>query len=199
MNLAGRPRVLHRRLVRDATEDEREHERDVAKAASDSTLVKTALDGVLRRAPDLALLGGGYYLGAVMNMRPGFTIPLPTGNVFFGFPDFGGKIDELRADLQVQQDSVDNVEKKNEQIRKDLAACLSNCPGPAFPEDRDQCIQSCKLSNVELDVDILKGPIAQLKADLRKHTIAQGILMATIVYAVTRAGFIAGVGEILPG
>ncbi len=197
--MAGRPRVLHRRLVRDATEDEREHERDVAKAASDSALVKTALEGVLRRAPDLALLGGGYYLGAVMNMRPGLTIPVGPGEIFFGFPDFGGKIDELKRDIQVQQNSVDDVEKTNEGIRENLAACLRACPGPAFPEDRAQCISGCELNNVEVDVDILKGPLAGLKAELRKLTIAQGILMATIVYAVTRPGFLQGVGEILPG
>ncbi len=188
-------------MVRDATEDEREHERDVAKAASDSDLVKTALDGVLRRAPDLALLSGGYYLGAVMNMRPGLTIPLPIGNVFFGFPDFGGKIDELKDLLSGKENDLAALTKAEEEK---LQNCQQSCfetrrafEGTGRTFDQAQCVKDCLGENIPLEE--FEQTVSELKADLRKHTIAQGILMATIVYAVTRAGFIAGVGEILPG
>lgn len=195
---AGRPRVLHRRLVRDATEDEREHELAVKKADNDSRVLRGALESVLKRAPDLALLGGGYYLGSVMNMRPGLTVPVIG---FIGFPDFGGRIDELKEDVK-------NLQAGADAIRKNSIDCLNNCEeirrlheraGTLDQFDMAECLRLCAEEEGSPTNKELQGNLSELKAELRKHTVAQGILMATIVYAVTRAGFLQGIGEIIPG
>ncbi|MEE9173340.1 MAG: hypothetical protein V3U41_10630 [candidate division NC10 bacterium] len=209
MGDAGRPRVLHRRLVRDATEDEREHELAVKKADNDSALAQTIAKGLLGRAPDLAILGGGYFLGAVMNMRPGITLPnLPGfGEVFIGFPDFGGVIDDLKEELVAAQGNLETLTKAATVITQS-ASCRERCDEQqqfrqraGLPFDLQACLEACQEEEFTLtpQIEEARKEVARIKGELRTHTIAQGILMATITYAVTRAGFLQGIGEILPG
>lgn len=199
----GRPRVLHRRFVRDATEDEREHEREILKAKSGTDIAKAALSATLQRAPDLAILGGGYYLGAVMNMRPGIDIPLIG---FVGFPDFGAKVTELQFGVDERKKRLEEAIERQAEDTASLTECQQACQerfnrGEINTTELGSCIAACgaRKGAQQETIDILRDSLARASADLRKHQIAQGILMGTMIYAFTRPGFIAGIGEIIPG
>jgi len=158
------------------------------------------LSGALKRAPDLFLLGGGFYLGYVMNMRPGIDVPLIPGG-FVGFPDFGGEITRL-------QNLVDGKENDLAALTKAQEEKLENCNQSCFEQaraleatgrtfDTAKCVADCL--GEPLDIEGQTKTLAELKQDLLKHKIAQGVLMSTLIYAFTRPGFLQGVGEIIPG
>ncbi len=158
------------------------------------------LSGALKRAPDLFLLGGGFYLGYVMNMRPGIDVPLIPGG-FVGLPDFGAKVREL-------QDLVDGKENNLTALTKAQQEKLENCQQSCFeqaraleatgrPFDTGKCIEDCL--GEPLNIERQTQELAELKQELLKHKIAQGVLMSTLIYAFTRPGFLQGVGEIIPG
>ncbi len=140
-----------------------------------------------------------------MNMRPGLTIPLPLGNVFFGFPDFGGKIDELKEQVEGKQGELDTLKEAATTVTTNepcIAGCREQQRNFNLTEEQFQeCVKRCESETFTLtpQIEEVRKELARLKGELRKHTIAQGILMATIVYAVTRAGFLQGIGEIIPG
>jgi len=158
------------------------------------------LAGALKRAPDLFLLGGGFYLGYVMNMRPGIDVPLIPGG-FVGFPDFGGKVRELEKLIEGKENNLAGLTKAQEEK---LENCNQSCmeTARAFEKtgrefDFAKCVADC--IGEPLFLEGQAAELAALKQELLKHKIAQGVLMSTLIYAFTRPGFLQGVGEIIPG
>lgn len=147
-------------------------------------------------APDLAILGGGFFLGFALNTRPGIEIPLPLGPLFLGLPDFGDRIRELQEDVANQERIVDVLEPPED--------CLARCEEfrrnfGFTQEEVDQCIADCQQRNLESPDAAARKKLADLNAELTKLRIGQGILMAIIAYVLTRPGFLTGIGEIIPG
>ncbi len=170
---------------------------DVSKSLKETFLQSKALSGALKASPDLFLLGGGFYLGYVMNMRPGIDVPLIPGG-FVGFPDFGGKIKQL----QTQVDAAENeVAKEEAGLVTDVEACVQ-AANDAFDQHRDTLRLGAAVAACNAMTAVSEGLIANLAAlrqELLKHKIAQGVLMSTLIYAFTRPGFLQGIGEIIPG
>ncbi len=200
----GRPKVTIRRTVLDQTEDERELEQELAQDKSRADLLKTGLKEGLARAPDIALLGGGFYLGYTMNMRPGIEIPSPLGGtVFLGLPDFGGVVDDLTKEVEDMQRRVDASEAVVHDVDVARALCESDCylanraPG-ATPEQLQACLERCRAGGPPAPDPNIKE-LAALKAELQKHRIAQGFLFLIMTWTISRPGFFQGVGEIIPG
>ncbi len=205
---AGRPRVLHRRIVQDTTKDQREHEEQLAKDKGLADLLKTGLKEGLAKAPDIALLSGGFYLGYEMNMRPGLEIPSPLGGtVFLGLPDFGGKVKELREKVERQEETVASLKRSATIIKRDQD-CIASCEearrfheraGTSF--DFDACMAACTSEDLALNDGIreAEAELNRLKGELQKHRIAQGFLFLIMTWTLTRPGFLTGIGEIIPG
>ncbi len=203
---AGRPRILHRRIVQDTTKNQREHEEQLLKDKSLADLLKTGLKEGLARAPDIALLGGGFYLGYEMNMRPGIEIPGPLGPFFLGLPDFGGVVKDLKEEVKRAQANVDRDEAQRSSNEEEEAACRqaaneSFMGTPDNPGHRD----TFRLGREELEC-LVRNPsksflktLADAKAELQKHRIAQGFLFLIMTWTISRPGFFQGIGEIIPG
>ncbi len=180
---------------------------DVSKSLKETFLQSKALSGALRVSPDLFLLGGGFYLGYVMNMRPGIDMPLIPGG-FVGFPDFGSKVTELTTQVKAQEETVASLERSVKIIERD-ADCIALCEEArrfharaALPFDMAACLKACETEtgpSLTPAIEAAMAKLAALRQDLLKHKIAQGVLMSTLIYAFTRPGFLQGIGEIIPG
>ncbi len=205
---AGRPRVLHRRIVQDTTKEQREHEERLLKDKSLADLLKTGLTEGLSKAPEIALLGGGFYLGYAMNMRPGIEVPSPLGGtVFIGLPDFGGKVEDLTDEVERHEANVKSLKQAATLITVDQD-CVGSCEEQrrAFakigkPFDFDACVAACTSEDLTLNDQIreAEAKLARLKGELQKHRVAQGFLFLIMTWTLTRPGFLTGIGEIIPG
>ncbi len=205
---AGRPRILHRRIIQHTTEEQREHERELAKDKGLADLLKTGLKEGLARAPDIALLGGGFYLGSEMNMRPGIEFPNPLGGtVFLGLPDVGGVVKDLEEKVKRQEETVASLKRSATIIKRD-EDCIAHCEEARRfherakkPFDFDACIAACTSEDLTLNDGIrdAEARLNQLKGELQKHRVAQGFLFLIMTWTLTRPGFIQGIGEIIPG
>lgn len=157
---------------------------------------------------DIALLGGGFYLGYAMNARPGIDVPSPLGGtVFLGLPDFGGKVKELMGKVERQKETLASLRRSATIIKRDQD-CIASCEearrfhtraGRSF--DFDACVAACESEDITLNDGIreAEAKLAGLKGELRKHRIAQGFLFLIMTWVLTRPGFIQGIGEIIPG
>lgn len=187
---------------------------DLSKTLKETFLQSKALEGALKVAPDLFILGGGFYLGYVMNMRPGVSlpgIPVPivgsVGGGYVGLPDFGARIDELKTQVKAQENRIESLKKSATVIERD-ADCVAFCEEArrlharvGEPFDMEACLKGCEKETETLTPSIEEAEmkLATLNAELLKHRIAQGVLMSTLIYAFSRPGFLQGIGEIIPG
>ncbi len=156
---------------------------------------------------EIALLGGGFYLGYSMNMRPGIEVPGPLGPFFLGLPDFGGRVRDLTEDVERQEETVASLKRSAVIIEQDQD-CIAHCEEARrfhaqanLPFDYEACIKACESETMTLTPAIgeAKAKLARLKAELQKHRIAQGFLFLIMTWVLTRPGFLTGIGEIIPG
>ncbi len=183
----GRPPIQHHKITLDLPEELKDlgEKAILAKAAS------KVGRGALRNAPDVAVIGMGFWLGWEMNMRPGIAIP----NIgFVGLPDFGGVVDDLRQRVKSQQNTIKSLKLSATIIERDkdcVAACEEARRFHAQADvsfDMEACLKDCESETKTLTPAIEKAEaeLVRLQADLDKHRLAQGSLMSIMMYILTK-------------
>ncbi len=156
---------------------------------------------------EIALLGGGFYLGYAMNMRPGIEVPSPLGGTFFlGLPDFGAKVKDLQFSVDSARRKLAEALERDASDTATLSECQQGCQdafnrGEINTTQLGSCIAACgarKGAQKDL-IEDLQARLAEIEPELRKHRIAQGFLFLIMTWVLTRPGFIQGIGEIIPG
>ncbi len=163
---------------------------------------------------EIALLGGGFYLGYAMNMRPGIEVPSPLGGTFFlGLPDFGGKVTDLMKEIAFAEEALAIVQTKVDALGDEdpMQACIDRANAAFLGEGpegvgghRDTFrlasdVQFCQSQGDQFQLQQQLEILARLQGELRKHRIAQGFLFLIMTWTLTRPGFLQGIGEIIPG
>lgn len=162
---------------------------------------------------DVALLSMGFFLGHNLHVRPGIEVPLPGQDPFYlGFPDFRAEIDvaqeeqeKFRVQIAALLEEIRELENRPDVT---VDECRRRCR-EQYPDsytDRVRCEHQCGPRGTETQLLAARESVRQLQEAmgpisrrLRNAKLGQGMEMAILAYAVTRPGFVAGVGQIVTG
>src|SRR6266511_2030225 len=79
--------------------------------------------GVNVNAADAAILGAGFYLGAVLNFRPGIDLPIVG---YVGVPDVGAIVAQLKTQLrELKQDRETRLIPNVEYFNRGYVSCIA--------------------------------------------------------------------------